>query len=150
MSVESIVTEYGDMLFRICLVMLCNEQDAQDVVQDTFCRYMEHAPVFCGAEHEKAWLIKVASNRCKDLYRGRMRHPTVNMEEISGYCEMPEQSELLVQLMRLPERLKSVIYLYYIEGYKTEEIAQMLGITANAVKKRMQRGRKRLRLSMGQ
>ena len=55
MSVESIVTEYGDMLFRICLVMLCNEQDAQDAVQDTLCRYMEHAPTFHGVEHEKAW-----------------------------------------------------------------------------------------------
>jgi len=149
MSVESIVAEYGDMLFRICLVMLCNEQDAQDAVQDTFCKYMEHAPVFRGVEHEKAWLIKVASNRCRDIYRGRMRHPTVNLEEISEYCEMPEQSGVLAELMGLPVKLKEVIYLHYIEGYKTEEIAKMMGITSNAVKKRMQRGRKILRLSLG-
>lgn len=135
MSVESVVAEYGDMLFRICLVMLCNEQDAQDAVQDTLCSYMEHAPIFRGVEHEKAWLIKVAANRCRDVHRSRMRHPTVELEEISEYCEMPEQSEVVSELMKLPEKLKTVIYLHYIEGYKTEEIAGMLGITANAVKK---------------
>lgn len=146
MSVEAIVAEYGDMLFRICLVMLCNEQDAQDAVQDTLCRYMEHAPQFRGVEHERAWLIKVAANRCRDVHRGRMRHPTVSLEEVSAYCELPEQSEVLAALMKLPDKLKTVIYLHYIEGYKTEEIAGMLGITVNAVKKRMQRGRKSLRL----
>ncbi len=148
MSVESIVTEYGDMLFRICLVMLCNEQDAQDAVQDTLCRYMERAPVFRGVEHEKAWLIKVAANRCRDMHRSRMRHPTVNLEDISEYCEIPEQSEVVGELMKLPEKLKAVIFLHYIEGYKSEEIARMLDITVNAVKKRMQRGRKMLQLSL--
>lgn len=53
------VMKYSDMLYRICIVMLCNEQDAQDVVQDTFCRYLEKRPVFRDAEHEKAWLIRV-------------------------------------------------------------------------------------------
>lgn len=146
MSVEEIVAEYGDMLFRICLVMLCNDQDAQDAVQDTLCRYMEHAPQFRGVEHERAWLIKVAANRCRDVHRGRLRHPTVSLDEVSPYCEMPEQSGVLAALMKLPDKLKTVIYLHYIEGYKTEEIAEMLGITVNAVKKRLQRGRKSLQL----
>lgn len=146
MSVEEIVAEYGDMLFRICLVMLCNDQDAQDAVQDTLCRYMEHAPQFRGVEHERAWLIKVAANRCRDVHRGRLRHPTVSLDEVSTYCEMPEQSGVLAALMKLPDKLKTVIYLHYIEGYKTEEIAEMLGITVNAVKKRLQRGRKSLQL----
>ena len=148
MSVETIVGEYGDMLFRICLVMLCNEQDAQDAVQDTLCRYIEHGQAFRDTEHEKAWLIKVAVNRCRDVYRRRMRHPVVRLEEVSAYCELPEQSEVLSELMKLPEQQKTAIYLYYIEGYKTEEIAGMLGITVNAVKKRMQRGRKNLRLRL--
>lgn len=148
MSVEAIVEEYGDMLFRICLVMLCNEQDAQDAVQDTLCSYMEHDPEFHDVEHEKAWLIKVAANRCIDVHRRRMRHPTVSLEEVCSYCELPQQSEVITELMKLPDKLKSVIYLHYIEGYKTEEIAKMLGITANAVKKRMQRARKSLRLRL--
>ena len=52
--------------------------------------------------------------------------------------------------MNLPDPLKTVVYLHYIEGYKTAEIAQMLGITLHAVKKRMQRGRERLKLTLGE
>ena len=148
MKVEEVIMEYGDMLYRICVVMLCNEQDAQDAVQDTFCRYMEHTSGFRDKEHEKAWLIKVAANRCRDLYRSRTRHPSVQLEDVEQYCDFPEQSEVLAELMNLPDKLKAVIYLHYIEGYKTAEIAQMLGITLNAVKKRMQRGREQLRLSL--
>lgn len=148
MTVEEVVMEYGDMLFRICLVMLCNEQDAQDAVQDTFCRYLERAEKFTDREYEKAWLIKVAANRCRDLHRGRARHPSVRLEDVGEYCDFPEQSEVLMELMNLPDKLKTVIYLHYIEGYKTAEIARMLGISMDAVKKRMQRGRERLRLSL--
>ena len=148
MTVEEVVALYGDMLFRICLVMLCNEQDAQDAVQDTFCRYLERTSGFHDKEHEKAWLIKVAANRCRDMHRRRIRHPEVALEDVEQYCEFPEQSEVLAELMNLPEKLKTVIYLHYIEGYKTGEIAQMLGITQNAVKKRMQRGRECLKLSL--
>ena len=83
------------------------------------------------------------------MYRGRNRHPTVQWEDVDRYCEFPEQSEVLAELMNLPEQLKTVIYLHYIEGYKAAEIAGMLGITLNAVKKRMQRGREKLKLSLG-
>ncbi len=145
MTVEEAVMRYGDMLFRICLVMLCDEQDAQDAVQDTFCRYMERTSGFRDREHEKAWLIKVAANRCRDIHRGRSRHPVVQYTDVEEYCEFQEQSEVLTELMNLPDKLKEVVYLHYIEGYKVAEIAQMLGITPNAVKKRMQRGRESLR-----
>lgn len=148
MTVEEIVMKYGDMLFRMCMVMLCNEQDAQDAVQDTLCRYMEHTPEFHDREHEKAWLLRVAANRCRDVHRSRMRHPLVQLEDVEEYCDFPEQSEVLAELMNLPGKLKTVIYLHYIEGYKTAEIAQMLGITPNAVKKRMQRGRNCLKTSL--
>ena len=145
MSIENLVEEYSNMLFKICMVILCNEQDAQDVLQDTFCRYIEKAIEFRDKEHEKAWLIKVATNRCRDIHRQRMRHPCTDIEEVTAYCEMPEQSEALEALVRLPDKLKIVIYLHYVEGYKSAEIAQMLGISVQAVKKRMQRGREEMR-----
>ena len=141
MTVEELVDEYSNMLFKICLVILCNEWDAQDVIQDVFCRYLEHAPAFRDKEHEKAWLIKVAVNRCRDIHRFRLRHPQADLEEVTAYCEMPEQSEVLRALVQLPKSLKSVVYLHYIEGYKMAEIGKMLGISSNAVKKRLQRGR---------
>ena len=148
MSVEGLVMEYSNMLFKICMVILCNEQDAQDAIQETFCRYIERSPDFQDREHEKAWLIKVATNKCRDIHRHRFRHPQIAIEEITAYCEMPEQSEILTELLRLPHKLKTVIYLHYIEGYKNSEIADMLGISVDAVKKRMQRGREELRLTL--
>lgn len=148
MSVENLVMEYSNMLFKICMVILCNEQDAQDVLQDTFCRYIEKAIDFRDKEHEKAWLIKVATNRCRDIHRQRMRHPSADIEEVIAYCEMPEQSEALEALVRLPDKLKIVIYLHYIEGYKCSEIARMLGISVQAVKKRMQRGREEMKFML--
>ena len=148
MTIEELVKEYSNMLFRICMVMLGNEQDAQDVVQETFCRYIERSVDFHDSEHEKAWLIKVATNGCRDIHRYRIRHPIANLEDITAYCEMPEQSEVLRSLISLPDKLKTVIYLHYIEGYKSAEIADMLEISTDSVKKRMQRGREALRLSL--
>ena len=148
MTVEELVNEYSNMLFKICLVILCNEWDAQDVIQDVFCRYLEHAPAFHDKEHEKAWLIKVAVNRCRDIHRFRLRHPQTDLEEVTAYCELPEQGEVLRALAELPESLKSVVYLHYIEGYKMAEIGKMLGISSNAVKKRLQRGRNVLKLTL--
>ncbi|MBD5106593.1 MAG: RNA polymerase sigma factor [Lachnospiraceae bacterium] len=150
MTVEEIVESYADMLYRICVVILCNEQDAQDAVQETFCRYMEHSAKFHSKEHEKAWLIKVATNICRDMHRGRLRHPTSNIDDISEYCEMPEQSEVLAELMKLPDKLKAVIYLHYIEGYKTTEIAKLMGVTVNTIRKRLQRGRACLKISLSE
>ena len=150
MTVEELVEEYSGMLFRICLIVAGNEWDAQDVIQDVFCRYIERAPDFCDREHERAWLIKVAVNRCRDIHRFRLRHPQADLDEISAYCELPERSEVLAALMNLPESLKSAIYLHYIEGYKTAEIADILGVSLNAVKKRLERGRKALKMTLSE
>lgn len=149
MTIEEVVMKYSDMLYRICVVMLGNETDAQDAVQDTFCRYLERTQDFADGEHEKAWLIKVAQNRCRDMRRFWLRHPKIDIEEITASYEDPEYSEVLAELVRLPLSVKSAVYLYYIEGYKTTEVSEILGVSANAVKKRLQRGREMLRLTLG-
>ena len=147
MTAEEMVQAYSSMLYKICIVMLCNEQDAQDAIQDTFCRYLEKSPVFTDKEHEKAWLIRVASNICQDMLRFRIRHPKVSIEEITDSLATPEEQNVLAELLALPLRYRSVIYLHYVEGYRIREIADLLGISEQAVKKRMQRGRDQLRLS---
>ena len=65
--IEYAVEKYGDMLFRICFSILLNEADAEDALQETFIRYMTKAPLFSDSDHEKAWLIKVATNLCKNM-----------------------------------------------------------------------------------
>lgn len=140
------VTTYSNMLFKICLVILGNEQDAQDAIQDTFYRYLYTQPEFSDEEHEKAWLIRVAVNISKDMRRFQQRHPKVSMEQLEDYYQSPKEGEILEELLRLPYKLKTVIYLHYIEGYQVKEIASMLNISQAAVKKRLQRGREQLKL----
>lgn len=146
-NAEELVATYSNMLFKICLVILGNEQDVQDAIQDTFYRYLTVKPEFSDKEHEKAWLIRVAVNISKDIKRFQHRHPVVSMELLEDYFfESPKEGEVLEELLRLPYKLKTVIYLHYIEGYQVKEIASILCISTSAVKKRLQRGREQLRL----
>ena len=144
-DIREAVIKYSDMLYKICIVILCNEQDVQDAIQDTFCRYLEKKPDFSDEEHEKAWLIKVATNICRDMIRFRIRHPKVSIDEVENILVAPEQRETLIELLELPVKHKTVIYLHYVEGYPIKEIAEILGITESAVKSRLLRGRKQMR-----
>ncbi len=144
-NIREAVIKYSDMLYKICIVILCNEQDVQDAIQDTFCRYLEKKPDFCDEEHEKAWLIKVATNICRDMIRFRIRHPKIPIDEVENILVAPEQRETLKELLELPVKQKTVIYLHYVEGYPVKDIADILGITESAVKSRLLRGRKQMR-----
>ena len=94
-DIRQAVTKYSDMLYRICIVILCNEQDVQDAIQDTFCRYLEKAPDFHDEEHEKAWLIRVATNICRDMVRFQLRQKTViYLHYVEGY-QIKEIAEIL-------------------------------------------------------
>lgn len=147
MNIEEAVAAYSNMLYKICIVMLCNEQDAQDAIQETFCRYLEKKPDFTDSEHEKAWLIQVITNICRDMLRFRSRHPKVSIDEITDSYTSTDDKDILTELLDLPIRHRTVIYLYYVEGYQVREVASLLKISEHAVKKRLQRGREQLRLS---
>lgn len=144
-NIREAVIKYSDTLYKVCIVILCNEQDAQDAIQDTFCRYLEKKPQFRDEEHEKAWLIRVATNICRDMIRFRLRHPKVDIDEVENILVAPEQKETLKELFALPVKQKTVIYLHYVEGYHIKEIADILGITEGAVKTRLLRGREQMR-----
>ena len=140
-DIETIVHVYGNMLFRICLIMLGNASDAEDVVQETMIKYLQKAPDFENDEHKKAWLIKVATNRCKDILRFKSKHPIVDIEGIKDLIKEETDSEIIDALMTLPEKFKTVLILYYVEEYSTKEIAEIIGKTTSAVKMRLQKGR---------
>ena len=146
-DIREAVIKYSDTLYKVCIVILCNEHDVQDAIQDTFYRYLEKKPEFRDEEHEKAWLIRVATNICRDMIRFRIRHPKVSIDEVENILVAPEQEqrEILKELLELPVRQKTVIYLHYVEGYQIKEIAEILGITESAVKLRLLRGRKQMR-----
>jgi len=140
-DIEAILHTYGDMLFRLCLVSLGNASDAEDAVQETMLRYLQKAPVFQDAEHRKAWLLTVAANKCRDMLRHRSRHPAVDIDEIKEFTQESSDSGILDTLMTLPEKYRTVLVLYYVEGYGTEDIAKIVGKSSSAIKMRLKKGR---------
>lgn len=133
-DLERIFNTYYNILYKTAVIMLCNEQDAYDAVQETFIKYLEHKKKFHDPEHEKAWLLRVNINICKNMMRFHRLHPTVGIDTINLSYQEDKDYELMSALFRLRKQAKEVIILYFIEGYKNKEIAAILGISENAVK----------------
>lgn len=144
LSAEQVFIEYGGMLYRIAFVMMKNAFDAEDVVQDTLIKYMECAKHFETEEYRKAWLIRVDINLCKNRLRFYKNHPKISMEELSRYYESKEDTRLMDSLLLLPEKYREILLLHYVEGYRGKEIACMLKMSEASVRKRLERGRKKL------
>lgn len=144
-DIEMVMHTYGSMLFRLCLVMLGNTNDAEDAVQETLIRYLKKAPEFHDEEHRKAWLLRVATNQCKDSLRFRNRHPVIDIDEIKEFTDDGEDSGILDVLMTLPDKYRIVLILYYVEEFNSKEIAKIVGRSTSAVKMRLAKGRELLR-----
>lgn len=142
------IEKYYSMIFKICLLILCNERDAEDATQETFIRYMTKRPAFHNEDHEKAWLIKVAENICKDILR-KTNHQKLRSIEDCRCCNYDSESnDLLNAVMALPEKYKIVILLHCVYGYNLKEISEILHIGESAVKMRLSRGKEKLKKFM--
>ena len=149
-DLEKTILKYSDFLFRICFLILKNEQDVGDVIQETFIQYMRKHPEFNSEEHKKAWLIKVAQNKCKDFLRFHKKHSCVPLDEVEELLVDSKETTAyhkaqLEEIWELDYKLRSVVILYYIEGYSIKETAQILNISESACKKRLERARKKLK-----
>lgn len=139
--IRVLIDKYGSLLFRLSFCVLCNKADAEDAVQDTFLKYLTKAPNFTDEEHEKAWLIKVVSNISKNMVRLRVRRNAIPLEELTDIGVNDNDSEIFELIMGLPPKYNLVLFLHYAEGYKSKEIADILSISEDAVRKRLQKGR---------
>lgn len=147
-DIKAVIEKYSNMLFRISYCILCNRQDAEDALQDTFFKYITKAPEFKDDEHEKAWLIKVITNISKNMLVTRLKRKTVDIEELKHIGVNDTDSGVFSAVMELPVKYKMVMTLYYIEGYTSAQISDMLSISEAAVRKRLQKGRELLKLEM--
>ena len=136
---------YKKLLLHMAYSYLGREEDAEDVVQEAFLAYYQKAPDFCDAEHEKAWLLKVTKNKCKNELKSAWVRKTVFGEE-KGKTNETFHSEILEMVLSLPLNYREVICLYYIEGYSIKETAELLGRSQTAVGTQLQRARKLLRI----
>ena len=137
-------------VYRVCYAYMKNPADTEDAVQDTFVQMIIKGPVFENEEHEKAWLIRTAENVCRNVLRYWWRRH----EDIDDHYDLqsPDHSEadsLMQTVMALPDKYKTVVYLYYYEGYSSAEIAGMLGRPQSTIRNYMTEARRLLKERSG-
>lgn len=145
------IERYGDTVRRLCLVHLKNPADTEDIFQNVFLKYVLSPVVFESPEHEKAWLIRVTINACRDLVKSFFRSRTVPLEEL---LDQPaplseEHREVLEAVLALPRKYRDAVYLHYYEGYTAAEIGKLLGKNTNTVYTLLTRAREQLRKTLG-
>lgn len=140
--------QYKDPVYRLALSFTGSPADAEDVTQTVFLKLMEYQPNLTPGK-ERAWLFQVTANECRSLHRRLRRHSTVSLDEALAVAA-PEHQQLLEVVMKLGANDRAVLYLFYYEGFSTEEIGQMLRISQSAVTTRLHRARKSLKATLEQ
>lgn len=136
---------YHNDIYRLALSCTRSPQDAEDVTQTVFLKLWERQPTLEPGK-EKAWLTQVTVNQCRDLLRFLRRHRWEPLDAASGPVFFhPEESALFSAVLSLPARERVVVHLHYYEGYRQEEIAQLLRLSPSAVSMRLHRARKHLK-----
>ena len=147
---ERLVNAYADDILRLSYTYLKNTHDAQDICQTVFVKLLTEPRWFESAEHERAYVLRMASNACKDLLKSPWRKRTCGLETVLE-VSAPEAGDgsVLAAVNQLPANYRTVIYLFYYEGYQAAEIGKILGIPTATVHTRLARGRARLKDILG-
>lgn len=141
----SLVEKYKTALYKAAKSYLISEEDIADVMQDTVLAAYEHMGELKSASYFKTWITRILINQCKDFLR-RQKHYVVSDEVMETVSETPGNDREFYELIKeLPEDSRMIFLLYYGEGFKTNEIAQILDMNENTVKSRLRRGRDKLR-----
>ena len=133
-EVNRAIDLYSDTIRRICMLHLKNAADTEDIFQTVFLKYALSDVCFENNEHEKAWLIRVTINACKDLLKSFWKH-TIALDEIIEQPSniSPDHKGVLEAVLSLPARYRDVVYLHFYEGYTVPEISQILHKNVNTV-----------------
>ena len=145
------IETYSDTVQRLCLIHLKNQADTEDIFQTVFLKYALCSTVFENAQHEKAWIIRVTLNACKDLLKSFFRSRTVPLDALLEQAapEAEDHAEVLQAVLTLPEKYRQVIYLHYYEGYTAPEIGKLLNKNVNSVYTLLHRAKKQLKEILG-
>ena len=141
---EKIVKRNEDKLLRTAIAITVNKAEAEDIVQDVFVKLIEKQPCFETEEYETAWLIRVTVNLSKNRLRSHWRKKTEPLLDIYP-AKTEEQHNLMETVLTLPPKYRTVIHLYYYEGYSTKEMAEITGQKESTVREQLTRARRMLK-----
>lgn len=149
---EDVIEQYSTMLFRLAMVRMKNKEDAQDIVQDAFLKlilYVKKGKQFNDDEHLKAWLLTVVINRGKSILNMIWNKKTEGIDDIKEMAAPEEKTDYAYEyVMRLPEKYRIAINLFYYEQFTTEQIANVMGKKPATVRSYLHRGRDKLKEMM--
>ena len=147
---ERLARTYADPILRLSYTYLKNTHDAQDICQTVFVKLLAEPREFESPEHERAYILRMAANACKDLLKSPWWQRSQALDE-GLQVPAPEASDgsVLEAVNQLPPLYRAVIYLFYYEGYQAAEIGQILGIPTATVHTRLARGRTKLKELLG-
>ena len=143
--VHRVVEQWSPLLLRLSYSYLGSTADAEDVVQEALLALLERGKPFKDTEHEKAWLIKVTVNKCKNCLKAAWRSRRSPMPAEAAAPVPEEPLGVLEAVMALPPLYRIPIHFHYCEGWSTGEIAAMLGVSPVTARTRLHRGRAMLR-----
>lgn len=140
------IEKHSDMVYRLALARCASIENAEDIFQEVFLKFSEKLPKFNSEEHEKAWLIRVTINLTKNLNKSSWVRNTVELDEnLVGETETKDENVVFDEVMKLPQEYRTVIYLFYYEGYKVKEISEMMNKTEGTIKTWLFRAREQLK-----
>lgn len=146
---EDVIAKYSRLVYKLAVSQMGNRNDADDVFQEVFFRYLKKKPSFTSDEHRKAWLIRVTINTCKKIHASVWIKRTVPLEDTLVF-ETSEEQNLFVELQKIPPQYREVIHLFYYEDMSIEEICAALGKKPSAIKMRLVRARQMLKEILGE
>lgn len=145
--VEKLLEMYADTVYRLAYSRTRNKQDAEDIMQDVFMKYIKADVKFNDEEHRKAWLLKVTVNTTKTLLTSAWFRHRSDVEEVEEGVSVEmevEKSEVYYAVMQLPLKYRSVVHLFYYEEYSIKEICEIMDMKESTVKSLLHRSRKML------
>ncbi|MFR2884741.1 MAG: RNA polymerase sigma factor [Merdibacter sp.] len=144
------IARHADTVRRICLLHLKNASDTEDVFQEVFLKYALSTVAFDSEEHEKAWLIRVTINQCKDVLKSFFRRNAVSLDGLLPMAAKQESQDTQTLEAALPcRRISQCDYLHYYEGYAATEIADIMHKPVNTIYTMLARARKLLKEKLG-
>ena len=151
-ELEEVYQRQFSRVYRICLFLLKNRQDAEDSCHNIFIKYIKKQPKFENLEHEKAWFIRVSRNQCNDFFKlfwnKNKRELSTQLPDLS-YEDKSIQIDLLTELMDMPSKFGLTLYLYYYEEYSVKEIVRVMDIKESTIQSRLHHGRRKLKNILG-
>lgn len=140
------VLEYGPVIQRTCTLYLSDRTLVEDVVQETFLKAWNHMDQFEGRNNcqVRTWLTRIAINACRDVQRTKwFRNVDTSVDAESVLALHGESSEsdrmLLMDVLRLPDKYRTVVLLYYYQNMTQQEVADVLQISRSKVCSRLKK-----------